>query len=121
MANSKSSKKTNNVTIRKQKQNECKEMLRNVIKRSKTKSKLNNAKISKKLLSKAKKTTEKRLKKIRSLGFKTDSISKKIIEDVIEGVYEIPCKEFGQTGERIAFKILHHIAEFGNREERRCE
>ena len=37
MANSKSSKKTNNVTIRKQKQKEHKEMLRNVIKRSKTK------------------------------------------------------------------------------------
>ena len=62
MVNSKSSKKTNNATIRKQE--ECKEMLINVIKRSKTVNKLNNAKIRKKLLSKAKRTTEKRFKKI---------------------------------------------------------
>ena len=61
MANSKSSKKTNNATIRKQKQKECKEMLRNIIKRSKTINKLNNEKIRKKLLSKAKKPTEKKV------------------------------------------------------------
>ena len=71
------------------------------------------------MLSKAKKTTEKRLKRIGSLGFKTGSILKKIIEDVMEDVYEIPFKEFGKTGERIAFEILHHIAEFDNHEERR--
>ena len=94
-------------------------MLRNVIKRSKTISKLNNAKVRKKLLSKAKKITKKRLTKTRSLGFKTDSILKQIIEDVIEDVYVIPFKEFGKTAQRIAFKILNHIAEFGNHEERR--
>ena len=72
-------------------------MLRNVIKRSKTINKLNNAKVRKKLLSKAKKITKKRLTKTRSLGFKTDSILKQIIEDVIEDVYLIPFKEFGKT------------------------
>ena len=55
------------------------------------------------------------------LGFKTESILKQIIEDVIEDAYEIPFKEFGKTGERIAFKILHHIAEFDNHEECRRE
>ena len=79
-------------------------MLRNAIKRSKTVNKLNNTKI-----------------KNWSLGFKTDSILKQIIEDVIEDVYEILFKEFGKTGERIAFKILHDIAEFDNHEERRRE
>ena len=71
------------------------------------------------MLRKAKKTTEKRLKKIRLLGFKIDSILKQIIEDVIEDVYEIPFKEFGKTGECIAFKILHHTAEVDNHEEPR--
>ena len=60
---SKAAKKTNNVTIRKQKQKERKEMLRNVIKRSKTINKLNNAKIRKKLLSKAKKNYREKVKK----------------------------------------------------------
>ena len=55
-----------------------------------------------------------RLKKIRSQDFKTDSILRQIIEDVITDVYEIPFKEFGKTGERIAFKLLHHIAELDN-------
>ena len=55
------------------------------------------------------------------LGFKTDSILKQIIEDVIEDVYENLFKEFGKTGERIALKILNHMAEFDNHEERRCE
>ena len=63
------------------------------------------------MLSKAKKVTEKR-----SLGFKTDSILRQIIEDVITDVYELPFNESGKTGERIAFKLLHHIAEFDNTE-----
>ena len=62
MANSKSSKKTNNATIRKQKQKECKEMLKNIIKRSKTINKLNNAKIRKKFICKAKKSYRKKFK-----------------------------------------------------------
>ena len=117
MNNAKNSKKANNATIRTQKQNERKKALRNVIKRSKTISKLNNTKIKKKLLNKAKKATERRLKKIKTLGFKTDSTLKQIIEGVIKDVYEIPFKQFGKTGECIAFKTLHHIAEFGNHEE----
>ena len=40
-----------------------------------------------------------RLKKIRSHGFKTDSILRQIIKDVITDVYEIPFKEFGKTGQ----------------------
>ena len=64
------------------------------------------------MLSKAKKATKKRFKKIRLHGFKTDSILRQIIEDVITDVYEIPFNEFGKTGERIAFELLHHIAEF---------
>ena len=63
------------------------------------------------MLSKAKKVTEKR-----SLGFKTDSILRQIIEDVITVFYEIPFNEFGKTGERIAFKLLQYIAEFDNNE-----
>ena len=71
MSNAKNSKKkTNNATIRTQKQNERKEALRNVIKRSKTINKLNNAKIKKKLLSQAKKATEKRFKKLNHLVLK---------------------------------------------------
>ena len=73
-------------------------MLRNVIKISKTINKSNKAKIRKKLLSKAKKITKKRWKKTRSLGFKTDSTLKQIIEDIIEDVYVIPFKEFEKTG-----------------------
>ena len=49
-----------------------------------------------KLLNKAKKTLEKRLKNIRLLGFKTEFITKEIIEDVITDVYEVPFKEFGK-------------------------
>ena len=93
MANLKNIKKANNLGLRAKKQNERKKKLfKNVIKRSRTIEKLSNTKIKKKLLNKAKKTTEKRIKKIRSLGFKTDSILKQIIEDVIEAVYEIPFK-----------------------------
>ena len=44
------------------------------------------------------------MKKIRSHGFKTDSILRQIIEDVITDVYEIPFIEFGKTGQWIAFK-----------------
>ena len=69
------------------------------------------------MLNKAKKATERRLKKIKTLGFKTDSTLKQIIEGAIKDVYEIPFKQFGKTGECIAFKTLHHIAEFGNHEE----
>ena len=102
IANSRNSKKLGNATIRNQKQNERKKALRNVIKISTTISKLKNEKkIKKKLLSKAKKATEKRFKKIRLHGFKTDSILRQIIEDVITDVYEIPFKEFGKTRERI--------------------
>ena len=89
-------------------------MFRNVIKKGRTTQKLSNTKIKKKLLNKAKKPTEKRIKKIKLLGFKTDSILKQIIEDVIEDGYEILFKEFGKTGERIAFNILNDIAEFNN-------
>ena len=93
MANLRNIKKANNLDLRAKKQNERKKKLfKNVIKRSRTIEKLSNTKIKKKLLNKAKKTTEKRIKKIRSLGFKTDSILKQIIEDVIEDVYEIPFK-----------------------------
>ena len=93
MANLKNIKKANSLGLRAKKQNERKKKLfKNVIKRSRTIEKLSNTKIKKKLLNKAKKTTEKRIKKIRSLGFKTDSILKQIIEDVIEDVYEIPFK-----------------------------
>ena len=112
MTNARNNKKLGNATIRNQKQNKRKKGLRNVIKISKTINKLKNEKIKKKLLSKAKKAAEKRLEKIRSLGFKTDSILRQIIEDVITDVYEIPFNEFGKTGERIAFELLHHIAEF---------
>ena len=93
MTNLRNIKKANNLGLRAKKQNERKKKLfKNVIKRSRTIEKLSNTKIKKKLLNKAKKTTEKRIKKIRSLGFKTDSILKQIIEDVIEDVYEIPFK-----------------------------
>ena len=108
MANARNNKKTGNATIRNQKQNQRKKALRNVIKISKTINKLKNEKIKKKLLSKA--------KKARSLGFKTDSMLPQIIEDVITDVYELPFNESGKTGERIAFKLLHHIAEFDNTE-----
>ena len=93
MTNLRNIKKANNLGLRAKKQNERKKKLfKNVIKRSRTIEKLSNTKIKKKLLNKAKKTTEKRIKKIRSLGFKTDSILKQITEDVIEDVYEIPFK-----------------------------
>ena len=93
MTNLRNIKKANNLGLRAKKQNERKKKLfKNVIKRSRTIEKLSNTKIKKKLLNKSKKTTEKRIKKIRSLGFKTDSILKQIIEDVIEDVYEIPFK-----------------------------
>ena len=93
MANLRNIKKASNLGLRAKKQNERKKKLfKNVIKRSRTIEKLSNTKIKKKLLNKPKKTTEKRIKKIRSLGFKTDSILKQIIEDVIEAVYEIPFK-----------------------------
>ena len=93
MANLRNIKKASNLGLRAKKQNERKKKLfKNVIKRSRTIEKLSNTKIKKKLLNKPKKTTEKRIKKIRSLGFKTDSILKQIIEDVIEDVYEIPFK-----------------------------
>ena len=93
MTNLRNIKKANNLGLRAKKQNERKKKLfKNVIKRSRTIEKLSNTKIKKKLLNKSKKTTEKRIKKIRSLGFKTDSILKQIIEDVIEAVYEIPFK-----------------------------
>ena len=93
MANLRNIKKASNLGLRAKKQNERKKKLfKNVIKRSRTIEKLSNTKIKKKLLNKAKKTTEKRIKKIRSLGFKTDSILKQITEDVIEDVYEIPFK-----------------------------
>ena len=93
MANLRNIKKASNLGLRAKKQNERKKKLfKNVIKRSRTIEKLSNTKIKKKLLNKAKKTTEKRIKKIRSLGFKTDSVLKQIIEDVIEAVYEIPFK-----------------------------
>ena len=108
MANARNNKKAGNATIRNQKQNQRKKALRNVIKISKTINKLKNEKIKKKLLSKA--------KKARSLGFKTDSMLRQIIEDVITDVYELPFNESGKTGERIAFKLLHHIAEFDNTE-----
>ena len=99
MTNLRNIKKANNLGLRAKKQNERKKKLfKNVIKRSRTIEKLSNTKIKKKLLNKAKKTTEKRIKKIRSLGFKTDSILKQIIEDVIEDGYEILFKEFGKTG-----------------------
>ena len=62
MANAKSNKKLGNATSRNQKQNERKKALRNVVEISKTINKLKNEKI-KKLLSKAKKATEKRFKK----------------------------------------------------------
>ena len=116
MTNARNNKKLGNATIRNQKQNKRKKGLRNVIKISKTINKLKNEKIKKKLLSKAKKAAEKRLEKIRSLGLKTDSILRQIIEDVITDVYEIPFNEFGKTGERIAFELLHHIAQFDNTE-----
>ena len=60
MTNAKNNKKLGNATIRNQKQNERKKELRNVIKISKTISKLKNEKIKKKLSSKAKKATEKK-------------------------------------------------------------
>ena len=68
------------------------------------------------MLSKVNKVTEKR-----SLGFKTDSILRQIIEDVFTDVYEIPFNEFGKTRERIAFKLLQYIAEFDNTEIHNCE
>ena len=73
-------------------------MFKNVIKRSRTTVKLSNTKIKKNLLNKAKKPTKKRIKKIKLLDFKTDSILEQIIEDVIEDGYEILFKEFGKTG-----------------------
>ena len=114
MTNAKNNKKLGNATIRNQKQNERKKELRNVIKISKTISKLKNEKIKKKLSSKAKKATAKKINQI--TRFKTDSILRQIIENVITDVYKIPFNEFGKTGERIAFKLLHHIAEFDNTE-----
>ena len=63
MANAKSNKKLGNATSRNQKQNERKKALRNVVEISKTINKLKNEKIKKKLLSKAKRATEKRFKK----------------------------------------------------------
>ena len=73
-------------------------MFKNVIKRSRTIVKLSNTKIKKNLLNKAKKPTKKRIKKIKLLDFKTDSILEQIIEDVIEDGYEILFNEFGKTG-----------------------
>ena len=70
MANLRNIKKASNLGLRAKKQNQRKKKLfKNVIKRSRTIEKLSNTKIKKKLLNKAKKTTEKRIKKIRSLGF----------------------------------------------------
>ena len=60
MAKARKNEKLGNATIRNQKQNQRKKGLRNVIKTSKTINKLKNEKIKKKLLSKAKKATEKR-------------------------------------------------------------
>ena len=50
--------------------------LRNVIKIGKLTNKLRNKKIKMKIFNKAKKTLERRLKKIKSLGFKTELITK---------------------------------------------
>ena len=91
-------KTLNNLGHRPKKQNERKKMFKNVIKRSRTTVKLSNTKIKKNLLNKAKKPTKKRIKKIKLLDFKTDSILEQIIEDVIEDGYEILFKEFGKTG-----------------------
>ena len=91
-------KTLNNLGHRPKKQNERKKMFKNVIKRSRTIVKLSNTKIKKNLLNKAKKPTKKRIKKIKLLDFKTDSILEQIIEDVIEDGYEILFKEFGKTG-----------------------
>ena len=63
MTHARNNKELGNATIRNQKQNECKKVLRNVIKISKTRNKFKNEKIKKKLLSKAKKATEKIFKK----------------------------------------------------------
>ena len=64
MANLRNIKKASNLGLRAKKQNERKKKLfKNVIKRSRTIEKLSNTKIKKKLLNKAKKTTEKRIKK----------------------------------------------------------
>ena len=90
-------KTLNNLGHRPKKQNERKKMFKNVIKRSRTTVKLSNTKIKKNLLNKAKKPTKKRIKKIKLLDFKTDSILEQIIEDVIEDGYEILFKEFGKT------------------------
>ena len=59
MTNARNNKKLGNATIRNQKQNKRKQALRNVIKISKTRNKLKNEKIKKKLLSKAKKPLKK--------------------------------------------------------------
>ena len=68
-------------------------MLRNVTKRRKTINKLNNTKKKKKkIVKQSKRNYRKKIKNIRSLGFKTDSIFKQIIEDIIEDVHEIPFK-----------------------------
>ena len=91
-------KTLDNLGHRPKKQNERKKMFKNVIKRSRTIVKLSNTKIKKNLLNKAKKPTKKRIKKIKLLDFKTDSILEQIIEDVIEDGYEILFKEFGKTG-----------------------
>ena len=91
-------KTLNNLGHRPKKQNERKKMFKNVIKRSRTIVKLSNTKIKKNLLNKAKKPTKKRIKKIKLLDFKTDSILEQIIENVIEDGYEILFKEFGKTG-----------------------
>ena len=69
MANSKSSKKTNNTTIRTQEQKEPKEMLRNVIKRRKTINKLNNTK-KKKFVKQSKRNYRKKLKTLDHLVLK---------------------------------------------------
>ena len=113
MANLRDNKKRVQLEIKKE---ESLNSLRNVVKIGKLTNKLQNKKIKKKMFNKAKKTLERPLKKIKSLGFKTVSITKEIIEDVITDVYEVPFKEFGITVERIGFKLLNHVAEFDNTE-----
>ena len=113
MANLRDNKKRVQLEIKKE---ESLNSLRNVVKIGKLTNKLQNKKIKKKMFNKAKKTLERPLKKIKSLGFKTVSITKEIIEDVITDVYEVPFREFGITGERIGFKLLNHVAGFDNTE-----
>ena len=113
MANLRDNKKRVQLEIKKE---ESLNSLRNVVKIGKLTIKLQNKKIKKKMFNKAKKTLERPLKKIKSLGFKTVSITKEIIEDVITDVYEVPFREFGITREQIAFKLLNHVAGFDNTE-----